>query len=302
MKPITVILRNSTWHIRRRVPKRFANVEKRTIVHVSLHTDSRSQAEKSASLVWDRMVDAWEAKLAGYDQQAIDRFEAARRLAQARGVRYMSAPEVALLPIEDILRRVEASVDHTGKVDLAEADAMLGLQTPPRLTVSAALEAFWEIAAEDLRGKNDDQIRRWRSPRIRATNNFLKVIGDKPLDEVTTHDLFSMRKWWVDRIMADEARADTANKDFTHLIGGWKRVARARDIKLGFSTEGLMLRTDKEKDDVRPPFERDWIEQRLLKPGALDGLNTDARLILIGMVNTGYRRPRARACCPRKST
>ncbi|MBU2958855.1 integrase [Paracoccus sp. 1_MG-2023] len=44
MKPITIILRDNIWHIRKRVPRRFAKVEKRTIVLVSLRTDSRTVA------------------------------------------------------------------------------------------------------------------------------------------------------------------------------------------------------------------------------------------------------------------
>lgn len=119
--------------------------------------------------------------------------------------------------------------------------------------------------------------------------NFIEVIGDKALVEVSTEDMFAFRKWWVDRVPEGEAQADTANKDFTHLIGTWKRVAQSKGMALGFSTAGLMLRTGKDKDDVRPPFSRDWIKDKLLAPGALDGLNTDARLILLGMVNTGYR-------------
>ncbi|MBU2958854.1 hypothetical protein Q4511_13865 [Paracoccus sp. 1_MG-2023] len=176
----------------------------------------------------------------------------------------MSAPEVAKLPIEDILRRVETVKDGARRIDNAEADAMLGLVPRPELRASDAWEAFREVAAEDMRGKNNDRIRRWRSPRIRATQNFISVIGDKPL-------------------------ADTANKDFTHLLGSWKRVARARGIALSYSTDGVMLRSDKEKDDVRPPFSTEWIRSKLLAPGALKGMNTDARLILLGMINTGYR-------------
>lgn len=32
-----------------------------------------------------------------------------------------------------------------------------------------------------------------------------------------------------------------------------------------------------------------WIKEKLLAPGALDGLNPEARAILIAMVNTGCR-------------
>ncbi|WP_378943090.1 DUF6538 domain-containing protein [Paracoccus sp. R86501] len=289
MKPITIILRDNTWHIRKRVPVRFANVEKRTIIHVSLHTDSKSAAQDKAARVWNEMIEAWEAKQHGHNGHSEERFEAARRLAQLRGVRYMSASEVAALPLEEILQRVEGVRDGARRFDQKEADALLGLAPAPELRVSKALTLATEVCAEDLHGKSEDQIRRWKGPRQRATKNFIEVMGDKPINEITTEDLFIFRKWWVDRVMRDEAKPDTANKDFTHLLGLWKRVARSKGIGLSFTTEGLMLRTDKEKDDVRPPFSREWITDKLLAPGALEGMNTDARLILIGMINTGYR-------------
>lgn len=289
MRIPTIILRENTWHIRKRVPVRYAAIEPRSIIHISLHTDSRAIAQAKAVQVWSELIEAWEAKMDGADQEAETRMAAARNLAHRRGYRYLAAPEVAKLPINDLLARIESTVDGAGRFDQREADAALGLASPPALTVAQALDSFYEVAAEDLRGKNDDQIRRWKNPRIKATKNFIDVIGNKLVAEVTTEDMFAFRKWWVDRVLDGEARADTANKDFVHLIGAWKRVCRSKGIALGFSTEGLMLKKDKDKDDVRPPFSRDWIKAKLLSPGALDGLNTDARLILLGMVNTGYR-------------
>ena len=40
---------------------------------------------------------------------------------------------------------------------------------------------------------------------------------------------------------------------------------------------------------TRPPCSDEWIAQRLLAPSALAGLNDEARGLLLGMVNTGYR-------------
>jgi len=39
----------------------------------------------------------------------------------------------------------------------------------------------------------------------------------------------------------------------------------------------------------RPPFSVKWIKEKLLAPGALDGLNPEARAILLVMINTGCR-------------
>jgi len=45
----------------------------------------------------------------------------------------------------------------------------------------------------------------------------------------------------------------------------------------------------------RPAFSSAWIKDRLLAPGAMDGLNGEARALFMGMVNTGYR-PSEGAC------
>lgn len=66
-------------------------------------------------------------------------------------------------------------------------------------------------------------------------------------------------------------------------------TAVARQIKLQFTTEGLALSDHGARKRTRRPFSDGWIRDRLLKAGALDGLNADARHILPGMINTGAR-------------
>lgn len=215
--------------------------------------------------------------------------EAAQKLAYKRGYRFLYATDVADLPTAVLLDRIESVVDRTGRLDMKEADAALGLPPKPVVLASKALETFYEVAAEDLKGKNADQIRRYKNPRKAASAAFIEVIGDKPLNEISTEDMFDFCKWWVDRVLEGEVKADTANKNLSNLLSVWRRVLRSKGLSLPFSTDGLMLKSDKEKDDVRPPFSSKWIKEYLIAPGKLDGLNTDARLITLGMINTGYR-------------
>ena len=84
-------------HLRRRVPRRFREVEKRTIVSVALKTDSKSVAETKAAAVWDALLAAWEARLAGQSGAAQERFDAARTLAATKGVLYLPVEAVANL-------------------------------------------------------------------------------------------------------------------------------------------------------------------------------------------------------------
>ena len=48
----------STLHLYKRVPKRYASVEPRTFVWVSLKTDSASAAKMKGDAVWEQLIAA----------------------------------------------------------------------------------------------------------------------------------------------------------------------------------------------------------------------------------------------------
>lgn len=290
MKPIQIILRNGYYYIRRRVPARYKAVDPRTIVQLCLFTDSLTAAQKKAPIVWEEMVEAWEAKLSGKDADGEARLKAAREIAHRRQWRYMDAASVAQLPLQEVIARVNAVRDGAGRIDMAIADAALGLPNKSAIKVSEAVKEFYEVAGERILGKSEDQLRRHKNPRQKATRNFIAAVSDKAISELTSEDMFAFRKWLTKRVEVGEVTAESANKDMTYLLAMWKPVAQSKGFKLGFVTDGLMLRTAKKtKARTRPPFSAAWIKDKILAPGALAKLNADARLILLGMVNTGYR-------------
>ena len=290
MKPI---LRGSTYHLRKRVPQRFAAIEPRETVWISLHTDSEKVAKAKAPAAWSKLLEAWEAKLAGQTVEADKLFEAAKRLAAARGVRYLPAERVATLPVDGLLDRVEAVRNVEGMPSPLEAAALLGGAAEPAITVSRALEIYWGLAKDKTFGKSDDQLRRWRNPRLKAVKNFVDVVGDKALNEISGEDMLDFRQWWVEKIAADGLTPNSANKDLVHLGDVLKTVNRMKRLGLALPLSDLSLKQGEKGQ--RPPFSNAWIKDKLLAPGALDGLNTEARCILLGMVNTGYR-PSEGAC------
>lgn len=174
--PITV-RKNSkkgALHLTRRVPKRYASVELRKIISISLHTDSNSSAEVKAAAAWEQLVAGWEAKLAGDTTDAEQRFEAARNLAEARGFRYMRADEVARLPLEDLHARFAAVPGfrtNPKKPDLHEAKALLGGVAEPALSINRCLEIYWDLAKDRNIGKAEDQLRRLRIPEHAPTRS-----------------------------------------------------------------------------------------------------------------------------------
>ena len=131
MAKLNLIKRGETWYIRKRVPSRYAAIDPRGIIRVCLFTDSQDIAHMKAPKIWGEMIEAWELKLDGKDAAGEKRLAAARNLAHKRGYQYLDSSSVAALPIGEILARVEAVPDPAGRIDMAEADAMLGLPEKP---------------------------------------------------------------------------------------------------------------------------------------------------------------------------
>jgi len=279
--------RNGNLHLRKRVPKRFEDIEPREYVWLSLHTDLEDVARRKANAVWDEMLEAWEAKLHGDTEDYDQRIAAARHLAGIRGFRYLPAAQVARLPATEFYARALATIRKDGSMDLKEAEALLGGIPKPNMTIEQALKEFWKLADDRTMGKSEDQIRRWRAPRMRAIANIVSVIGDKIISEITSDDMLDFRQWWMDRIRNEGVTANSANKDLIHIANVLRTVNKMKRLGLNLPLSDLSIKEGEKK--TRPAFSTAWITAKLLAPGALDGLNAEARAILLGMVNTGYR-------------
>lgn len=284
---MSIVKRGSTYQLRRRVPQRYRGVEPREVVWISLHTDSETVARSKADRAWGNLVEAWEARLAGDNEDAEARHAAAHELARIRGFRYLDVGLVARLPVEELVARVEAISARQAAPDPAEASALLGTAPAPSLTLEKALELYWGLAREKTLGKSEDQVRRWKNPRLKAVRNFVEIVGNKPVDAITRDDMLDFRQHWLERIEAGEVTPNSANKDLIHLGDVLKTVNTMKRLGLTLPLGELSFREGETR--TRPPFSPEWIRNRLLAAGALSGLNDEARGLLLGMVNTGYR-------------
>ena len=149
------------------------------------------------------------------------------------------------------------------------------------------LEQYWTLAADKTLGKSEDQLRRWKNPRLKAIKNFVDVISDKLISDITADDMLDFRQWWFDRIENDGLTTNAANKDLIHLGDVLKTVNKMKRLGLVLPLGGLSFKLD--EAGKRPPFSVGWIKDKILAPDALDGLNSEARAILLAMVNTGAR-------------
>lgn len=219
--------------------------------------------------------------MAGDTGDAERRFEAARELAAVRGYRYLSPGQVAALPRDELLARVEAVPVRDDKPDKVEAAAILDGVSEPPIKVSRALDLYWTLTGDETMGKSEVQVRRWKNPRKKAVANFIAVVGDKNLADISGDDMLDFRQWWIEKLDSEELTPNSANKDLIHLGSVLKTINKRKRLGLVLPLTDLSFK-EGEKGQ-RPPFSVDWIKTKLLAPGALDGLNTEARCIVLGI-------------------
>jgi len=177
---------------------------------------------------------------------------------------------------------------HRGReIDPVRVDALLGTAKAPRLTLSQVWDAFWHVTEDRRADMTRNQARVWANQRRLSMNLMIDAIGDIEVQEITPDDLLDFRDAMWQRVRGGQMQRDTANKRMGQAFNVLKTVNTVRRLGLSLSFDGLSF-TGAE-NNTRAPFSDEWIRDRILAPGALDGLNTEARCILLGMVNTGYR-------------
>jgi len=285
------ILRGKTWYLKRRVPKRYAAVETRSQIWDSLKTDSYTVALQKSAGIWLSYVEAWEAKLAGRDGDAAERFRAAQQLADIQGFQFLSIDEVEKAPLTEVLERVEASRRADGTPDDAVAAALLGTVEEPKLRLSGLIAQVEVLAAHDNRFKNTEQMRLWRSPRQRAVNNLREAIGkDVEVASITRAHATAHKKWWQARMAREGQSAETANKDFNYLSGMLTRFYE--DLELEDPPHpyaGVRIKDRHTQPNQKSEVPVDWILEKWFSPDAFEGLNEQARDILLISIETGCR-------------
>lgn len=280
-------LRGSTYHLRRRVPRRYARVESRKEIKISLDTDSLETARKKEAQVWDQQIARWEALMRGDTSEAEQRYEAAKEIAQSHGLRFLPAEKVAQLPAREFVDRVQLAMNSKGEIDPIKASGILGTAQKPKLTMSKVLEAYWELVKPDNANKSADQLRRWRNPIIRAFKHFEEVNGDLPLEELSSDHMLAFREWLWERIESGEIKENSANKDLTHFGKVLKKVNHMKSLGHTLPLTGWAF-SEREKE-TRLPYSVDWIKDHFIDTDHLDGLNDQARAILRVLINTGAR-------------
>ena len=285
------VLRGKTWYLKRRVPKRYVAVEPREVIWDSLKTDSFTIAMQKSVSVWSAYIEGWEARLAGRNGDAEEKFRSAQHLARVRGFQFLSVEKVQALPLEELLLRLEASRGPDGLPDVEAASALLGTVELPKLRISDLVTHTEELAANDNRFKNSEQMRLWRSPRARAVANLIAALGnDVAVADIGSVEALTHKKWWKARIAREGQSSETANKEFNYLAGMLARFyedLQHQDPPRPYAEVNIRDRHAKptRKREVPIPY----IIDKWFAPGALDGLNDEARDVLLISIETGCR-------------
>lgn len=283
--------RGNTWHFVRRVPTEFATLDRRGIIRhstrIKVAEDRHGRRAARVAYLLNRELECfWKELVEGQSKAQFTRYDQARRHARSLGYDYVPNADLVASPQEQRLERLEALVAKGLTNDPTARTALLGTAERPGFNLSRLFEEYETVTKDEVRDLSPDQLRIWRNGRMRAVAQFVRVVGDKPVAELTHADAIDYSEWWRARVVEDEVAAKTANKDMGQLSRMLKDMSIRRRLNLPDIFRGLHLRG--ETDKSRLPYEPAFIQDRFLG-GALDGLNEDARLVLYVMIETGLR-------------
>jgi len=288
------------WRYQRRVPKsaldqiRRFDPEFSAVVRRSLNTHDiytarlrRDEMAKEDDAHWALLITqgSSSALIADRHRKVVER-------AKSLGVSLTTIDAlVAEADIDEIVRRIEIAVQSP---DAITRDAALGLSELPKISLNDAFTLLLEtIRKDDHARKSPHQIRKWRELKLRGINNFKKVVGDIPLTEINRAHANTFYEWWLARINPSDPSVkplsgSAGNKDLDTMRVLFGEVTDYLDLSIQANPfKGLRFKNRVANE--RPVFSSEWIQVEILKSGALDALNSEARLALLALINTGCR-------------
>uniref|UniRef100_A0A7C1PGA2 Integrase n=1 Tax=Agrobacterium albertimagni TaxID=147266 RepID=A0A7C1PGA2_9HYPH len=300
--------RNGFYTYKRRVPAKIGTLDARfPTIRIALGTRDMGEARLKRDAYERADDELWASLCEGSDQvAAFSRYKSVVARAEAMGFRYRHLSHILVEETgADILSRLRALQDV--KVASMEEAAILGGVVTPRVTLQEALNIYVnEIAADELIGKSEPQYKRWLQKQERAVATFEEVCGPRYIEDITRDDARAYYNWWKTKIVPKRSdgkgeaqvktthTASSGNRNigilrtlyrryFQHLTGDDESDVRTPFDKLSFSDK-----RSKEKKK-RPSFSTEWIVEKIFAVGALQGLNEEARGVVLVIAETGCR-------------
>jgi integrase len=283
-----IFKRDGRYYFRRRVPDHLRRFDTRESVKIALKTGDPAVAARRAIIQNEILEKYWQGLISNKAAHDQAQYRDAVATARSFGFTYKSLAEIASGPVDDIVERLRA-VRSTNDRD-GNAAALLGAVSQPKLLLSEALDQYFTLTADRLKGKSDLYRRKWENPRKKAVASFIAAVGDKAVADITRRDILDLRKWWVERIAREGLNPLSGNKDLIHLKDILRVMARELEIDEALDVRTLFLDTAfRGVKASRSPFDAAFVQNKILADGALEGLNDEARAIIYLMADTGAR-------------
>lgn len=289
-----LIQRRGIYHYKRRVPAVVVDMDARSPhVRTSLKTSDLALARSKRDALEAADDQLWASMIADEPRAAAQaRYKAAVKRVEAMGFSYRSTEEMLVSRnLRDTLSRIESVMEE--RTPSATSIAVLGITKAPSVTLTEAFKVYTdEIVHDELRGKSESQKQSWKKVKQRAVNNFVEIVSDKAISEITRSEALKLYNHWLDRIAPKKGRPThkptSGNRDLGNLRGLYESYHKHQGIEIKqnpFDGLGFAEKTKRS----RPPIPTEWIKTKLLAGDGLTGLNTEARGVLLAMIETGAR-------------
>lgn len=289
-----LFLRDGVYYYMRRVPTRLCDVDERApSIRQSLKTGDLALARAKRDLLEEADNALWASQLVDAPQDpARARYQAAVKRVEALGYTFRSGAALGKSgSLEDIVTRLETI--ENGNLSREAGKAILGAIPVPAVTVSKAFEIYVdEIVADELVNKSVNQRAQWKKVKQRAINNFVALVGDKEMTEITREDAQRFYRFWLDKVAPKGRTATHSASSGNRDLGNLRVLYEAYFTHMG-ETDRFnpfsKLNFQEKKKRVRPPFTVEWISKTILKPGAMATMNEEARGVALALIETGAR-------------
>ncbi len=291
--------RGHCWYYVRRVPSRYREIDSGRRVKAALHTDSLSVARERRDIRMDADEHFWETALAqkfGIDApETIElcRYRSARRRVKEVGFDFKPLTKIVeLSPSKELLERLNY-MDGKEQKD-SEVEAVMGKIERPKDTIRDAFKLYCDkLSIGETSRKSPEQIVRWRATKSRSVEHFVALCGNLTMDELDRKHGRAFFDWWSERLRPDNQvgrtyRPNSANRE----LGNLRQLFREYWTYQGEEDRENPFRKLRFKDtpiESTPSFPDVWVQGKLLKPRALEGINPEAQLIAYALIETGCR-------------
>ena len=127
---------------------------------------------------------------------------------------------------------MEAPLSGRLENDRGARVAPLGTQPRPSFLLSKFFDEFEAATKDETKNFSRNQLRVWRSGRIRVVRELVDLVGDKLVTDLTPEDGIDCSDWWRERVVAGEVAAKSANKSMSMLSRMLKEMNIRRRLGL----------------------------------------------------------------------